>query len=265
MPVTPAENLKYADFVRTIAQEMGVFQYQPDEIVWHYTDGLGFLGILQSSTIYATQVSSLNDRNETKYATDLYRASVEALLAEKKQDQVATAFLGSVLGYVKDNPELPAHGMSKFFVTCFSGEEDDLTQWDRYGKRNGYAIGFYARGFWRGATSTLYRVIYDRSLHQSASKRLAEAMLAFYLEGLTVERATDIQKWTEEFFVAWDEWIYKLAPLAKDQKWKAENEFRLVHELASNEASQVPPSSNACMGTSQNALTTDCKDNHRTW
>ena len=239
MPVTPEENEKYRVFVSQIAQKIGCFNYKPDDIVWHYTNGGGFLGILQSSSIYATQVASLNDKNETKYATDLFKTSIEKVIEEKKDDSTARDFLHKVLDFVKEDPSTPTHGASKFFVTCFSGEEDELTQWDRYGKPNGYAIGFYASGFWREPTSTLYKVIYDRALQETVSKDLAEATLQFFLEGLHDERLQEPEKWAEEFFVAWDEWIYKLAPIAKDPKWKAENEFRLVHELKFSEFSEV--------------------------
>ena len=82
MFVTVQENEKYRAFVSGVAQELGVFQFDPDQIVWHYTNGPGLLGILQSSTIYATQVASLNDANETKYATDLFKVAVQELIAQ---------------------------------------------------------------------------------------------------------------------------------------------------------------------------------------
>jgi hypothetical protein len=239
MPVTSDENSKYQQFVSKIAQEAGCFAFKPDDIVWHYTDGPGFLGILESSTVYATQVASLNDKNETKYASALFKAAIEKLVEEKKDDTTARTFLQKVLELTKEDPATPTHGTSKFFVTCFSGEEDDLTQWDRYGGNNGYAIGFYARGLWRDPTSQLYKVVYDRAIQEKASRELAEATLQFFLDGLNAERLQDPEKWAGEFFAAWDEWVYKLAPLAKDSKWKAENEFRLVHELKLSDSSQV--------------------------
>jgi hypothetical protein len=181
----------------------------------------------------------LNDWNETKYATDLFKVATQRLIEEKKDDETARGFLHRVLEYVKEDPTGPTHGTSKFFVACFSAEEDDLPQWDRYGKDNGYAIGFYARGLWREPNSRLYRVVYDRAYQEKAVKEIAEATLAFYLEGLQGERLREPEKWAEEFFAAWDEWIYRLAPLAKDQKWKSEYEFRLVHELKVQEFSEV--------------------------
>jgi hypothetical protein len=239
MPVTAQENEKYRVFVSEKASEIGLFDYQPDQIIWHYTDGPGFLGIIQSSSIFATQVASLNDKNETKYATDLFKVSIEQLIEEKKDDETARTFLRKVLEINKEDPTSPTHGTSKFFVTCFSGDEDDLAQWERYGRKNAYAIGFYARGFWREPTSMIYKVAYDRTVQQKASKEIAEATLRFFLEGLHGERMQNPEKWAEEFFLAWDEWVYRLAPVAKDAKWRGENEYRLVHELKVSEFCQV--------------------------
>jgi hypothetical protein len=86
-------------------------------------------------------VSCLNDVRETKYAADLYKDAVRDLLKEKADDELSVKFLEWVLEAVKEDPNSPTHGSSKFFVTCFSADEDDVTQWDRYGGDNGYAIG----------------------------------------------------------------------------------------------------------------------------
>ena len=264
MRVTAEENEQYRLFVSAKATEIGLFDFKPEDIVWHYTDGPGFLGIIQSSTLHATQVASLNDSSETKYATDLFKTSIQQLLEEKKDDEKARGFLHEVLEFVKEDPITPTHGISKFFVTCFSGEEDDPIQWDRYGKKNGYAIGFYARGLWREPTSMLYRVIYDRARQQKAAKELAEATLAFFVEGLHGERLQNPEEWAKDFYLAWDEWVYKLAPLAKDAKWRAENEFRLVHELKPTEFSQVQFKQKETMLARYLALTTPAWVKRRT-
>jgi hypothetical protein len=231
MPVTPVENEKYRKFVSDLATKLGVFDFKPTDIVWHYTNGDGFLGILQSSALYATQVAALNDAKETEYATDRFKQAINQLIGEKKGDPDAVTFLNAVLEFVKDERENPVRGTSKFFVTCFSAEGDDINQWSRYSKGNAYAIGFHANGLWREPTSCLYRVNYDKAQHEATAKAVAEATLNFYMEGLTGERVKDPDAWAREFFEAWDEWVYKLAPLAKDHKWAGENEYRIVHEL----------------------------------
>lgn len=116
-------------------------------------------------------------------------------------------------------------------MTCFSGDGDDVNQWAKYAKGNGYAIGFLPRGLNREPTSWLYRVVYDKVKQENAAKTIAEATLRFYQEGLNEERMKDPDCWAREFFEAWDEWVYKLAPLAKDPKWKGESEYRIVDEL----------------------------------
>jgi hypothetical protein len=196
---------------------------------------LDFSEYSQSGTIYATQVSCLNDTTETKYASDLYKRAVTELMQEQERDAEAVSFLKQVLEFVKEEPDSPTHGTSKFFVTCFSGDEDELTQWDRYSKPNGYAIGFRARGLWREPTSQVYRVVYDSEKQMRGAKKIAAATLDFYREGLTDERLKNPEEWGTLFFNAWDKWVYKLAPLAKDYKWRSENEFRLVHELKGSE------------------------------
>jgi len=231
MPVTQQENNTYREFVSKLANELGVFDLKGQEIVWHYTNGEGFLGILQSSTLFATQVAALNDSKETEYATDLFKEAVKQVIAEKGDDRDGVAFLEEVLQFVKEEPANPTRGISKFFITCFCADGDDINQWSKYARGNGFAIGFYPAGLNRESNSCLYRVVYDRAKQVQAAKTIAEATLRFYMAGLNEERLKDLERWAREFFEAWDEWIYKLAPLAKDAKWASEREYRIVHEL----------------------------------
>lgn len=229
MSVTLEEAIVYREFVTELARKNGCFDFQPDQVIWHYTDGPGLLGILESSRLHATQVSALNDAKETRHASELFVSAVRQLIEERKAEADVVAFLNTLIGFTEENVE--AQSRSKFFVTCFSGEEDDLAQWERYGRQNGYAIGLYARGLNREPNSSLYRVVYDRQKQEKAARELAEATVKFYLEGLTADRLENPEQWMRDFLTAWDEWVYKLAPLAKDSKWSAENEYRLVHEL----------------------------------
>jgi hypothetical protein len=122
MPVTPQENEKYRQFVNNIAIELGIFDFPSEQIIWHYTDGAGFLGILQSATVFATQVASLNDSRETKYGTDMFKAAIEALIEERKEDTDAIgmselkALLNAHKGFgvnIKQKPSAVLIGYSK--------------------------------------------------------------------------------------------------------------------------------------------------------
>ena len=233
MHVTPAENEAYRKFVSDLAKELGVFDLNGIETVWHYTDGNGFLGILQSGRLYATQVSALNDSKETEYATDLFKEEVKKAIIEQAGKGDVVSFFQSILEQVKETPDNPTQGISKFYVACFSSRPDDLNQWSKYTKASPgrFAIGFYPKGLNREPNSTLYRVIYDRAKLEAAVKKVVYATLDFYMSGLTGERAEKPEEWARLFYLAWDEWIYKLAPLAKDQQWDSEGELRIVHDL----------------------------------
>jgi len=233
MQVTPEENAAYGKFVSDLAVELGIFDLRGIETVWHYTDGKGFLGILQSGRLHATQVSALNDSKETRYATDLFREEVMRAIAEQSGNDSAVAFFQSILEQVEEAPDNPTQGISKFYVACFSAKGDDLNQWSKYTKASPgrFAIAFHPSGLYREPNSALYRVIYDRAKLEAAVKKVVYATHDFYMRGLFGERAEKPEEWAKLFYLAWDEWIYKLAPVVKDQQWDSEVELRIVHEL----------------------------------
>lgn len=233
MQVTPEENEAYRRFVSDLAIELGVFDLRGIETVWHYTDGNGFLGILQSGRLYATQVSALNDSRETEYATDLFKEEVKKAIAEQAGHSEVVSFFQSILEQIKEEPDNPTQGISKFYVSCFSTHADDLNQWSKYTKASPgrFAIAFHPNGLNREPNSTLYRVIYDRPKIEAAVKKVVYATLDFYMAGLIGERAEKPEEWARFFYLAWDEWIYKLAPLVKDPQWGSEGELRIVHAL----------------------------------
>jgi hypothetical protein len=135
MSVTLEEAIVYREFVSKLAREIGCFDFQPDQVIWHYTGGPGLLGILESSRLHATQVSALNDAKETRHASELFVRAVRQLIEERTAKADVVTFLNALISFTEENVE--AQARSQFFVTCFSGEEDDLTQWDRYGKQSG--------------------------------------------------------------------------------------------------------------------------------
>jgi hypothetical protein len=233
MQVTPEENAAYRKFVIDLATELGVFDLREIEIVWHYTDGNGFLGILQSGRLFATQVSALNDSKETEYATDLFLEELSRAIAEQHGNETAVTLFQNILEEIKEAPGNPTQGISKFFVACFSSKGDDLNQWAKYTKASPgrFAIAFHPNGLNREPTSALYRVIYDRAKLEAAARKIVCATHEFYIAGLTNERAENPDEWAKVFFTAWDEWIYRLAPVVKDQHWESEGELRIVHEL----------------------------------
>ena len=239
MPILPEDEKEYTSFLQAQVEQLDTLNFSHDAVLWHYTDGNGLLGIIQSGTLYATQVSCLNDSTEIRYAASLFKSALMSLLSKYSNNNAAESFVNKYLRLMEEEPERPAHAPSPFFVSCFSEQEDDLPQWRSYcGGENGYAIGFVARTLF--GVGPLVRVNYDGPLHQKLATEIADATVKFFLEGLEKKRAETADKWAEEFLTFWDPFLTRLAPMVKDPGFGSEKEYRIIHEFT------VPELKNMC-------------------
>ena len=67
---------KYRAYLDQQIRALGSFDYDQDAILWHYTDGKGLIGMVESGMFYSTQVSCVNDSSEVRYAQRLFRAAL---------------------------------------------------------------------------------------------------------------------------------------------------------------------------------------------
>ena len=211
----------------------------PDTILWHYTNGQALLQIVDSMSIFSTQISCLNDATELRYASRLFQEALADLRNTIGADAAALKFLDGALSYFTENPEFPAQAVVPYFVTCFSDEKDDLSQWRAYaGGENGYAIGFKARDLVGWKNCMLARINYDDKLHRELAQKVAAATVQFFLEGVREYAPPDTAKWSAEFFEAWERAITMVAPLVKDPAFVKERECRIVKGIY-NELDQL--------------------------
>jgi Protein of unknown function (DUF2971) len=233
MPVTQDEMTEYALFINKVVTDFGCLE-RPAGLIWHYTDGQALINIIISRSLRYTQMAALNDKNELRFATKLYREAIERLKRSYASGTEEHSFLQFVLRELDEDSE-NSHGDSVAYVCCFSGNEDELTQWERYGRKGqqfnwGYAIGFDHRDFAGGHPTALFKVIYDREKQEAAAERLARATLDFYLKGLSGYRLKDQIEWRQSFFQYWDGAIYPLAAAVKETHWNPENEYRIYFD-----------------------------------
>lgn len=115
--------------------------------LWHYTSVQGFHGIVESGSIYATDVRFLNDTDEFVHA----RKVANKLVANAREYGPAFYPLRYNLNWVVDqifgsdflNPD-----SAQIFVASFTASEDDLSQWRGYSHSStGVSIGFDLRPF----------------------------------------------------------------------------------------------------------------------
>ena len=108
----------------------------PPPVLYHYTDAHGFMNIVESKELWATNVLYLNDASEIRYAHDLAREFVATLAP----DSVIYRALRKGLGYLSS---LMEEGNVDIFISCFCGKPDLLSQWRAYGRNGtGFALGF---------------------------------------------------------------------------------------------------------------------------
>ena len=124
----------------------GAYSVEP-EVVFHYTDAAGLLGVLSTMTLWATDLRFLNDAQESIYARDLMMESVRSMdnpvrskehWAHEMGDHAAETF-EKYQGFILDEMDSSEFGV---YVTCFCESGDLLSQWRAYGSDHGYAIGF---------------------------------------------------------------------------------------------------------------------------
>jgi hypothetical protein len=233
MPVLPKDVEQYNKFLEQKLRELKCLDFDLENaLLWHYTTGHGLKGIIESGTIYSTQVSCLSDSSEIRYAASFFKSALNSLLTKSAGDPIVESLLKKYLTLLEEQPDRPNHAPSPFFVSCFSAQEDDLSQWRSYGGgENGYAIGFRGPGLLGVPNSLLVRVSYDKAAHEKIASEVAEATVRFFRDGLEQKRSESAEIWEGEFLEKWDTLITYLAPLVKDPGFSSENEFRIVHEL----------------------------------
>ncbi len=105
---------------------------QESELVWHYTDMDGLLGITKDHQMWASQLSSLNDTSELDFGARLMRYFAPVWAQEQGTEQSQTVAAAVA---VMD----PERIRSAVYVLCTSTDGDLLSQWTNYGQ--GVAIG----------------------------------------------------------------------------------------------------------------------------
>jgi hypothetical protein len=231
MSIPEEEKERYQAFVLAIANALGSMRYGPETMLWHYTNGSSLIAILESMSIYSTQISCLNDATELKCGSTLFHDALRELRAETSNDQMAESLLDGAISYFKEDPNYQA--ASFHFVACFSEEEDDLSQWRAYGcGENGYAIGFRAAGLSKIPKSMLVRVNYDTDLQRKLAMKVATEMVRFFKEGVRKYAPSDLIPFGQEFLEAWEKQLVMIAPMVKNPGFFKEKEYRIAKGFA---------------------------------
>ena len=116
---------------------------RPPPFIFHYTDDVGLRGILETGTLWLTDIFYLNDPSEVRHGCKLDDEFKTAAAAAGAEEQPSIAeFAGNLAGRLQHD----SLRVANMFVLSFSEDGDDLGQWRAYADNGrGYALGFDAR------------------------------------------------------------------------------------------------------------------------
>lgn len=117
--------------------EVGENNSSEDDLVYHYTNAEGLIGIITSGQLWASDARFLNDAAETAFALPEVIRILQERLANEPEVSEAAEILPLAISMLNEKDR--SYGA---YVTCFCESGDLLSQWRGYGRRQGYAIGF---------------------------------------------------------------------------------------------------------------------------
>lgn len=125
---------------------------QLPEVLWHYTNPAGLMGIIEQRALWATDAEYLNDAQELRFGREQI---IEALRVERDRrestaqsqaswdpDMAAAITLAGALAILEDGDDTATGWVSEVYLSCFCAQRDLLSQWRGYAQGQGYALAF---------------------------------------------------------------------------------------------------------------------------
>ena len=224
------------DMVAEAMAQQDLAQGDAPELLYHYTDAAGLIGILSSGSLWATNLRFMNDSRELDHARQLM---IDVL--HNARSRATAPGQHSVIDAIETNLSTLI-GYPDFYSVSFSSDGDLLSQWRGYGATGGgYAIGFDPDGLVcpeGGHPQTgrfLNRVVYDLNSQTAALSGVADTMLALFADVTTESLMTEARA---RVFSALGEvagYVFNF----KDSAWAEEKEWRAVYVMPAGEADVV--------------------------
>lgn len=202
---------QWADSVR--AELANLISKNPPQIVYHYTDINGLLGIIESGYVWATHVSRLNDSSEYLLGTKIVRNFVQRNMPQSSRPLIEKAL--SELKKVDT------------YIACYSTKHDLLSQWRAY---SGSSVG-YSMGFATGEMATLddklpllEQVIYQEHVAESILGKLLNELDNF------LNKNTFGEVEVGYILGMLQATLNNVACIIKHHKFEEESEFRHIYQ-----------------------------------
>jgi hypothetical protein len=207
------------------------------ELIYHYTDDNGFRGILDSGSLWCTDVAYLNDPSEIKYGVSL---ATELLAAEVAGASLAEQLFARDFRHYERQAQEAAHS----FVCSFSIKDNDLEQWRAYANNGrGYALGFDGRSLETLFTRTdgqpilehmTFRVSYDETKLKDICRQLIRAVLPLVTAPADMGLSNEtVEAYMRDLRISLALYVFRTALFFKHPAYCNEREYRFmqIHRL----------------------------------
>ena len=194
--------------------------------IYHYTSISGLIGIIETQSIYCTNINFLNDKKEFKYGVNLIKKVIDKLQKEN--------FEISVLEMVSKHIDKIYKG--ERYVTCFSKNGDLLSQWRAYTNQGkGVSIGFDFITFGDSIDQFVNgkHIEYEENTQLQVIEELIRIIITFFLD------RKEIIDW-EDYGYEWlvntviIEFLQNIIASYKSQSFKDEQEYRFEFVIDGN-------------------------------
>ncbi len=206
---------------------------RPDKVLYHYTSLYGLAGIIESRSIWSTEIRYFSDAAEMKHTVDLLRVEIDQRLECGTSDARLLKQLREWLYHrITDGHML--------FVVSFTAEGNLLSQWRGYcpyGK--GVSLGFDPDYIVQCADKQSFGVV--RCIYDMRRKKELLSQIVDAIEILAKERGENTdppkrhpsQSYHDVFEEVEGE-LLKVAAAFKHPSFEEEDEWRLVSPIISN-------------------------------
>jgi len=203
-----------------------------NDLLWHYTTPEGLTGIIESNSLWATDVFYLNDSMEFMHginiAREIIKQKISSLVGDEKK---RLERFDTDLSFIGPDHKRPV------YVCSLSKAENELSQWRAYCRGGGFSIGFPYQGLVdaiQGKHFEIKKCIYDVSKQQIIDHLIVSQVMP-YIENpkqfsqvpCTEQMISSIVCGGSNKFL-WE--LYSACSTLKHSSFEREEEWRLVFD-----------------------------------
>lgn len=204
-----------------------LYAMQPNQELFHYTSIDALLSIVTHKTLWATEISYLNDTQELRLFADLLLEKINVYDAVGTDSEIKAA--SQLTGWIKDW----FVGGALVFTTSFTENGNILSQWRGYCQHGrGVSLGFDPATIIAAAAQanfTIGRCIYEWPKHHELARAVVGRLVS-----LAIERGDHANMHpTQSFYPTFDEAapeIIRIGVLCKHPSFAEEREWRCISQ-----------------------------------